>query len=60
MSFGILLQSHKNLTQFCNIISGGNCDNLQVSARDISFSYEIFNGHVDTIKFAISACGLII
>ena len=31
---GILSQNHKNLTQFCNLISGGNCDILQVSARN--------------------------
>ena len=45
---------------FVLINSGGNWWNDAVSARDHSFSYEIFNGHVDTIKFAISACGLII
>jgi len=38
MSCGILSQSHKNLTQFCNIISGGNCDILQVSALFIHFN----------------------
>ena len=42
MSFGILSQSHKNLTQFCNFILGGNCDILQVSARIIIYGFTCY------------------
>ena len=44
MSCGILLQSHKNLTQFYSIIiiSGGNCDILQVPARIVIHGFTCY------------------